>query len=66
MNIIELLLISLTLSTEAFVIGLNTFIICLIDYDLGNLFHKKTHQYSNIIGGITLIILGIKSLISLL
>ncbi len=44
------------------VIGIITFILCLIGYFLGNLFNKKYHQYSNYIGGITLIILGIKSL----
>ena len=44
------------------IIGIVTFIICLIGYFLGHLFNKKAHQYSNIIGGITLIILGIKLL----
>ena len=47
-------------------IGIITFIICLIGYFLGHLFNKKAHQYSNIIGGITLIIIGIKMLFNLL
>ena len=44
------------------IIGLITFIICNIGFYLGNLLNKKIHQYSNFIGGITLIILGIKLL----
>ena len=44
------------------IIGIITFIISLIGYFLGHLFNKKAHQYSNIIGGITLIIIGIKLL----
>lgn len=47
---------------SSFVIGIITFIICNIGYYLGNLFNKKAHQYANIIGGITLIIIGIKLL----
>ena len=47
---------------SSMVIGLITFIICNIGYYLGGLFNKKFHQYSNIIGGIILIILGIKIL----
>lgn len=48
--------------SSSIIIGIITFIICLIGYFLGNLFNKKAHQYSNIIGGITLIIIGIKLL----
>ena len=44
------------------IIGIITFIITLIGYYLGHLFNEKAHQYSNIIGGITLIIIGIKLL----
>lgn len=47
---------------SSFIIGITTFIICLIGYFLGNLFNKKAHQYANIIGGITLILIGIKLL----
>lgn len=47
---------------SSFIIGIITFIICAIGYYLGNLLNKKAHQYSKIIGGITLIILGIKLL----
>ncbi len=47
---------------SALIIGLITFIMCLLGYYLGNLLHKKCHQYANIIGGITLIIIGIKML----
>ena len=47
---------------SSIIIGLITFIICLIGYFIGNLFNKKAHQYSNIIGGITLILIGIKFL----
>ena len=48
--------------TSSFIIGLITFILCIIGYFIGNLFNKKAHQYANIIGGITLIIIGIKLL----
>ena len=44
------------------IIGIITFIMCFIGYHLGHLFNKN-HQYTNYIGGITLIILGIKILI---
>ena len=46
------------------IIGIITFIICNIGYYLGNLLNKKIHQYSGLIGGITLIIIGIKILFS--
>ena len=45
------------------IIGIITFIMCYIGYFLGHLFNKKAHQYANYIGGITLIILAIKTLI---
>lgn len=44
------------------IIGIVTFLICNIGYYLGSLLNKKIHQYANIIGGITLIIIGIKLL----
>ena len=47
---------------SSIIIGIITFIITNIGYYLGNIFNKKIHQYANIIGGITLIILGIKLL----
>ena len=47
---------------SSIIIGLVTFIICNMGYYLGSLLHKKIHQYANIIGGITLIIIGIKIL----
>lgn len=43
-------------------IGLITFIICNIGYYLGTKLNKKLHQYSSVIGGITLILIGIKLL----
>ena len=45
---------------SSLIIGLITFIITFIGYFLGHLFSKKAHQYANLIGGITLIILAIK------
>ncbi len=44
------------------IIGFITLIVCAIGYYLGSLLNKKCHQYANIIGGITLIIIGIKLL----
>ena len=44
------------------IIGIITFIICNIGYYLGKILSKKIHQYANIIGGITLIIIGVKLL----
>ena len=48
------------------IIGIITFIISFIGYFLGHLFNKKAHQYANIIGGITLIIISIKMLLEML
>ena len=48
---------------SSIIIGIITFVICSIGYFLGHLFSKKIHQYANIIGGITLIILSIKILL---
>ncbi len=44
------------------IIGTITFLICNIGYYLGGLLNKKIHQYGNLIGGITLILLGLKFL----
>lgn len=46
---------------SSIIIGIITFITCNIGYYLGSLFNNKIHQYANIIGGITLIIIGIRS-----
>ncbi len=54
--------ININIFTSSIIIGLTTFITCSIGYYLGNLLNKKCHQYANIIGGIILIILGIKIL----
>ncbi len=45
---------------SSIIIGIITFILCTIGYFLGHLFNKKVGKYSNLIGGITLIIIGIK------
>lgn len=45
------------------IIGIITFMMCFLGYTLGHLFNKKAHQYANIIGGITLILIGIKLLL---
>ena len=47
---------------SSIIIGLITFMITSIGYYLGNLLNKKCQPYANIIGGITLIIIGIKIL----
>ena len=49
--------------SSSIIIGIITFIMCFIGYYLGYIFNKKAHQYANIIGGITLIILGIKNIL---
>ncbi len=45
---------------SSIIIGITTFIICNIGYYLGSVLSKKLHQSANIIGGITLILIGIK------
>jgi len=47
---------------SSIIIGFITLIMCTLGYYFGNLFNKKAHQYANIIGGITLILIGIKLL----
>ena len=49
--------------SSSLIIGIITTIISFIGYYLGNLLNKKVGKYSNFIGGLTLIILGIKILI---
>jgi len=50
---------------SSIIIGIITLIICSIGFFLGHLFNKKLSLYSNKIGGITLIIIGIKNLLSI-
>ena len=57
-------LFKLNINVSAFIIGIITFIVCLIGYYLGKRLNKKVGKYSNLIGGITLIVLGIKLFIS--
>ena len=47
---------------SSIIIGFVTFIMCSLGFYLGKLFNKKAHQYAGVIGGITLIIIGIKHL----
>ena len=54
--------IKTSILSSSLIIAIITFIMCLFGYYLGNLLNKKCHQYANIIGGITLIIIGIKTL----
>ena len=56
--------INIPIISSSLIIGFITFIMCLFGYYLGSLLNKKCHQYANIIGGITLIIIGIKILFS--
>ena len=46
--------------SSSILIGIITFIMCLLGYYLGNFFNKKIGKYSNLIGGIIIILLGIK------
>ena len=52
--------LKVNITTSSIIIGIITFIMCFIGYFLGHLFNKKVGTYSNLIGGITLIIIGIK------
>ena len=54
--------IQINIFKSSLLIGIITFVITIIGYFLGHLFNKKAHQYSNLIGGITLILIGIKLL----
>ena len=49
--------------SSSIIIGIITFIMCLIGFLLGNYFNKKIGKYSNFIAGIILILIGIKILI---
>ena len=51
--------------SSSIIIGLITFILCFFGYFLGHLFNKKIGKYSNLIGGITLIIIGLKIFINI-
>lgn len=46
--------------SSSIIIGIITFIMCIIGYYFGNLLNKKVGKYSNFISGIILILLGIK------
>lgn len=50
--------------SSSIIIGIITFLICLVGYYLGNKFNKKVGKYSNLIAGIILIILGIKAFLN--
>lgn len=70
---IDALVIGISLSflknhifSSSLIIGIVTFILCFIGYKIGNLLNKKIGKYSNLIGGITLIIIGIKILLETL
>lgn len=67
---IDALVIGITLSflkvnifTSISFIGIITLIICFIGYHLGNIIGNKINKYSRILGGITLILIGIKTFI---
>ena len=45
---------------SSLIIGITTFIMCLIGYLLGNKLNNRLNKYSNKIAGIILIIIGIK------
>ena len=47
------------------IIGITTFILCSIGFFLGHLFNKKLSLFSNKLGGITLIIIGIKNILNI-
>ena len=64
---IDALVIGITLSflkvniyTSVLFIGIITTIVCFIGYQLGNVIGNKLNKYSKILGGIILIIIGIK------
>ena len=81
-NYKEMLILSITTSIDAFIIGISlsflevnifisiiligsiTFIISSCGYLIGNILGKKLQKYAKIIGGITLIFLGIKIFIT--
>lgn len=49
--------------SSAIIIGIITFIVTSLGYFLGHIFNKKAHQYSGLIGGITLILIAVKTLL---
>ena len=58
--------LSINIILSTIIIGIITFITSFIGYFLVHLFNKKAHQYANIIGGITLILIGFKILLETL
>jgi len=52
--------LKLNIISSSLIIGIITFIMCFIGFFLGHLFNRNAHQYANKIGGLTLIIIGIK------
>lgn len=52
--------------SSSILIGIITFIMCILGYYLGNYFNKKIGKYSNLISGIIIILLGIKIFIQTL
>lgn len=55
--------LKINISLSSTIIGIITFILCFMGYFLGNMFNKKIKKHSNLIGGIILILLGIKILL---
>ena len=67
---IDALIVGITLSflqvnliLSITIIGLITFIVCFIGYNLGSIVGKKLNNYAKLFGGIVLIIIGIKTFI---
>ena len=67
---IDALVIGISLSflknniiTSSIIIGIITFIVCFIGFTIGNFFNNKLNKYSNKLGGITLIFIGLKTFI---
>lgn len=65
---IDALIVGISLSflktniiSSSIIIGSITFIICFIGFSIGNTLNNKLGKYSNKIGGIILIIIGIKT-----
>ena len=70
---IDALIVGISLSflkndiiSSSIIIGTITFIICFIGFTIGNLLSNILGKYSNKIGGITLILIGIKTFIEYL
>ena len=66
MNIVDILVIGVGLSMDAFavsIIGLITFVCCFIGVKLGSVFGEKLKSKAEIMGGVMLILIGSKILI---